>query len=340
MCSSDLATEVSALPHAINQHILRGRVKKKLSGMLHTKHKLPLNALRVFESVGRLRQMKRAAEELCITQSAVSQQVRKLENLLGIPLMQRTGSGLALTPPGARLLQDVTGALDSLVRATERVNPDDEMADLRVACPAGLASNWLVPRLGQFLGRYSGHQFRLEPIAIYPRTIPGEVDLAITYGKPPVSEDRVTRLGKSQLVPVASVELLGPDWNDTPDVEQVLRHTLIHSDDGTEWRGWFQLAGAEGARASSNIYLGAGYHMIVDAVRQGLGIGLLARRFIENDLAAGSMAVVHSGAQLEPEHYYVVRPDEPYRSATSRAFECWLYEQWDQTREATMTRAP
>lgn len=302
--------------------------------MLRTKHSLPLNALRVFEAVGRHGQMKRAADELCVTQSAVSQQVRKLEDLLGVTLLQRTNTGLALTPPGARLLQDVSGALDNLVRATERVNRDDHVADLRLACPAGLASNWLVPRLGKFLEPYRGCELRLEPIAVYPRVIPGELDLAISYGKPPVSEERVTRLGKSQLIPVASADLLGRGSRDPLDFEFILRHTLIHADDGAEWRLWFQLAGAEGAHSSSNIYLGAGYHMIVDAVRRGLGIGLLERRFIETDLAAGHMAVVHDGAQLEPEHYYVVRPEESFRSAAGRAFESWLYDQWDRAGDA------
>jgi LysR family glycine cleavage system transcriptional activator len=301
--------------------------------MWRAKHNLPLNSLRVFEAVGRHGQMRRAAEELCVTQGAVSQQVRKLESLLGVTLLHRTNTGLALTPQGARLLRDVSSALDGLVRAAERVSRNDQVAELRVVCPAGLASNWLVPRLGQFLERYRGHEFWLEPIAIYPRVIPADVDLAITYGKPPVSEERVTRLGKSQLIPVASAELVGADRSDAPDVNFILSHTLIHADDGAEWRLWLELAGAEGARSASNIYLSAGYHMIVDAVRRGLGIGLLARRFIEKDLAAGHMVVVHGGMQLEPEHYYVVRPEDAYRSATGRAFESWLYEQWDLSAE-------
>jgi len=299
--------------------------------MLHTKQKLPLNALRAFEAVGRHLHLKRAAAELCVTQSAVSQQIRKLEILLGVTLLQRTNTGLALTPPGARLLKDVSGALDNLVRATERVTLDNEVAELRIACPAGLASNWLVPKLGEFLGKYRGHEFRLEPIPIYPRIIPSEVDLAITYGKPPVSEDRVTRLEKSQLLPVASTELVGADCKNAFDPSVFLKHTLIHADDGTEWRSWFRLVEAERTASASNLYLGAGYHMIVDAVRRGLGIGLLALRFIEHDVASGRVVILHGGAQLEPEHYYVVRPEDIYRSPAGRAFESWFYEKWNET---------
>lgn len=299
--------------------------------MLHTKQRLPLNALRAFEAVGRHLHMKHAADELCVTQSAVSQQVRKLEILLGVALLQRTNTGLALTPPGARLLSDVSGALDHLVRATERVTPSNEIAELRIACSAGLASNWLVPKLGEFLRNYREHEFRLEPIPVYPRSIPSEVDLAITYGKPPVSEDRVTRLEKSQLLPVVSAELVGAGGKNELSPSVFPQHTLIHADDGTEWRSWFRLVGADSEISSSNLYLGAGYHMVVDAVRRGLGIGLLALRFIEEDVVSGRLLVVHGGAQLEPEHYYVVRPEDAYRSPAGHAFEAWFYEKWNET---------
>jgi LysR family glycine cleavage system transcriptional activator len=303
--------------------------------MLHTKQQLPLNALRAFEAVGRHLHMRHAAEELCVTHSAVSQQVRKLEDLLGVPLLQRRNTGLALTPAGGRLLRDISAALDGLVRATERVSLDAAVAELRVACPAGLASNWLLPKLDGFLSAYREYEFKLDPIRVFPHDIPGDVDLAITYGKPPVSEDRVTRLAKSPLLPVASTDLMRAMGGAVVPVEELQRQTLLHADDGAEWRLWFRQIGLDGVRAASNLYLSAGYHMIVDAVRRGTGIGLLARRFIESDLEAGRVRIVHHGAQLEPEHYYVVRPEDAYRSAAGRALESWIYAQWDVCSDAT-----
>jgi LysR family glycine cleavage system transcriptional activator len=297
--------------------------------MLHTKQQLPLNALRAFEAVGRHLHMRHAAEELCVTHSAVSQQVRKLEDLLGVALLQRRNTGLALTPAGGRLLRDVSAGLDGLVRATERVSLDAAVAELRVACSAGLASNWLLPKLDDFLAGYPKYEFKLDPIRVFPHDIPGDVDLAITYGKPPVSDDRVTRLAKSPLLPVASPDLVHALGGAVVSLDKLRDQTLIHADDGAEWRLWFRQVGLEGTRASRNLYLSAGYHMIVDAVRRGVGVGLLARRFIENDLAAGRVRIVHHGAQLEPEHYYVVRPEETYRSAAARALESWIYAQWN-----------
>jgi len=273
--------------------------------------------------------MRHAAEELCVTHSAVSQQVRKLEDLLGITLLHRRNTGLALTPAGARLLRDTSAALDGLVRAAERVSLDAEVAELRVACPPGLASNWLLPKLDDFLAAYREYEFKLDPIAVFPHDIPGDVDLAVTYGKPAVSADRITRLSKSPLLPVASPELIRAIGDPVVPLEKLRDQTLIHADDGAEWRMWFRQMSVERPRAKSNLYLSAGYHMIVDAVKRGTGIGLLARRFIEKDLEAGRVRIIKHGARLEPEHYYVVRPEEAYRTAAGRALETWIYAQWD-----------
>jgi DNA-binding transcriptional LysR family regulator len=68
--------------------------------------------------------------------------------------------------------------------------------------------------------------------------------------------------------------------------------------------------------------------VVLDSVRRGLGIGLLAKRFIEEDLATGRLTVIHTEAAFEPEHYYVTRPEEKYRSAAARDFESWFYTMW------------
>ena len=181
--------------------------------MIRSKQKLPLNALRTFEAVGRHQHMRRAADELCVTHSAVSQQVRNLESLLGVVLLERKNTGLALTPSGGRLLQDISSTLDDMVMAIDRVTGDNEEVDLRIACSSGLASNWLIPKLGDFLRHYPGYSFQLISLPVYPQEIPTDIDLCISYGKPPVSEERVSRLEKSPLVPVGSAKLFGGNLN-------------------------------------------------------------------------------------------------------------------------------
>lgn len=292
------------------------------------KRRLPLNALRAFEAAGRHLHMRRAAEEMCVSHSAISQQVRKLESLLGVQLLERTNKGLQLTPPGSRLLIDLSSTLDNLVRATANVAPDSDAAELRIACAAGVAGNWLLPNLNNFLSEYDSFDVRIDSIPIYPTEIPSDVDLAITYGKPPINEERITQLAGSRLLAVCSPELLADLDKNRSTLNQLSRHTLIHADDGSEWRQWFRMVGAEGLRNSRNLYLSSGYHVILDSARRGLGVGLIAKRFIENDIDSGKLVVLTNESRFEPEHYYVVRPAETRRSQAGRMFEQWLYNHW------------
>lgn len=298
--------------------------------MIRSKQKLPLNALRTFEAVGRHLHMRRAADELCVTHSAVSQQVRNLESLLGVTLLERKNTGLSLTPLGGRLLQDISSTLDDLVRAIGGVTGDNEAVDLRIACSSGLASNWLIPNLGDFLRHYPGYSFQLISLPVYPQEIPSDIDLSISYGKPPVSEERVKRLEKAPLVPVGSAKLFGGNLQSKMEAEKLTRYTLIHADDGTEWRDWFRLTNVENIKAERNLYLGTGYHNVLDSIRHGLGIGLMAKRFIEKDLASGRLTVIHTETTFQPEYYYVTHPEEEYQSAAGRDFESWLYALWQQ----------
>ncbi len=294
------------------------------------KRLLPLNALRAFEAAGRHLHMRRAAEELCVSHSAISQQVRKLESMLEVPLFERSNRGLLLTAAGNRLLHDLTTALDSLVRATTSVARDSKAAELHVACAAGVATNWLVPNLSDFLQSYEDYDVRLDPIAVYPKEVPSDVDLAVTYGKPPVSEDRITRLSGSQLLPICCPDLMSDMDRSRSILDQLSRHTLLHADDGSEWQQWFRIAGAEGLCGRRNLYLNTGYHLILDCIRRGLGIGLIAKRFIEREIADGSLIVLQKETLFEPGYYYVVRPAEPYRSQAGRDFEQWVYKRWNQ----------
>lgn len=292
------------------------------------KRHLPLNALRAFEAAGRHLHMRHAAEEMCVSHSAVSQQVRKLESLLEVQLFERTNKGLQLTPPGSRLLDDLSHSLDNLVRATSNVTPDSEAAELRIASAAGVACNWLLPNISDFLCEYEAFEVRIDSIPIYPTEIPSNVDLAITYGKPPISEDRVSQLPGSGLLPVCSPNLIGKSDRSRSILDQLSRYPLIHADGGNEWAQWLRMAGADGLRNNRNLYLSTGYHIILDCVRRGLGIGLIAKRFIKNDIDAGQLIVLSNESKFEPEHYYVVRPAETVRSQAGRTFERWLFERW------------
>ena len=293
------------------------------------KRNLPLNALRAFEAVGRHLHMRKAAEEMCISHSAISQQIRKLEAALEAPLLERTNKGLQLTPAGGHLHKEVTEALEKLTTATLNTLPDSESVVLRIGCAYGLCSNWLAPKLESFLESYPTFRVKVDTIPVLPKSVPSEFDLIISYGKPPVSNDRVTRLAPSPLVPVSHSGLfeglrppVGP--------ELVASHTLLHVDDGEEWKNWFAQAGHEGLTSQRNLLL-AGYGLVIDAVRRGAGVGLLEKRWIENELETDQLTVLSDKAIHQPENYFIVRPEESLRTQAGRQFDQWLQEQWEQS---------
>ncbi len=114
------------------------------------KRNLPLNALRAFESVGRHLHMRSASEEMCVSHSAISQQIRKLESILEVQLFERTSKGLELTPVGDHLLQEVRNSLDRLLKATYSIDSHSDKGLITIASVPGFAANWLVPFLGDF----------------------------------------------------------------------------------------------------------------------------------------------------------------------------------------------
>src|SRR5438445_10319312 len=124
----------------------------------------PLGALRTFEAIARHLSFTRAAEELALTQSAVSHQIRALEEHLGTRLFQRLHRGIELAADGRTLLEGVRAGLDSVLLASERVRNQHRMGVLTVAAPAAFAIGWLVPRLGRFAALHPEIEVRIAAI--------------------------------------------------------------------------------------------------------------------------------------------------------------------------------
>ncbi len=142
---------------------------------------LPLNGLRTFEVVARERNMTSAAEELNITHSAVSQQIRKLEDALATKLFDRRRKPLGLTAKGEELLASVSKGLDILTRGTEETCSGEIEGELEICCIPGLGSNWFVPVLGEFLSTYDKVRVQVSTDHWHHPTQLKKVDLALSY---------------------------------------------------------------------------------------------------------------------------------------------------------------
>jgi LysR family glycine cleavage system transcriptional activator len=284
--------------------------------------------LRAFEAVARLLSFRKAAEELCVTKSAVSHQVQALEDFLGVRLLSRGGREISLTKSGQAFLPEVQTALDRLAAAVTRLRPRASDRPLTISLLPTFAVRWLIPRLADFHRRHPEIDVRLDTsleAVDFART---DVDVAVRYGRgdwPGLHRDRL--LAES-LLPVCSPSLLeGPVPLKRP--QDLMRHTLLHnSSHPEEWRLWLTAAGVTGVdldRGPSFAYS----ELLLRAAAEGLGVALARRHLIEADLAAGTLVAPFEFAYQRGCRYWLVCPPEALRDPRVAAFREWLLGQID-----------
>ena len=201
-----------------------------------------LAALRTFECAARHAHFGRAAAELCVTDSAVSHQIRQLEEQLGVSLFIREGRQIRPTMAAGRLMQSLQQAFELIGDACDELRDPSSLAVLRLAVTAELAQKWLMSRLTDFYARYPHITLHLyeQPI---DATAPGEdIDLAITYGTGRGGQQCVFRPAVApppalQFFPVCSPGLFNQGTLKAP--RDLARHCLLHDDqDGKTWTAW------------------------------------------------------------------------------------------------------
>jgi len=282
--------------------------------------------LRAFEAAARLQSFSLAAHELHLTPSAISHQVRALEEGFGRALFVRSHRRVELTVQGRRLFESLARVLDALEACCAEVNLAPSGQVLSVYCAPSFAVKWLGPRLPDFMKEHPGITIRLssgaEPLDL---TQARQVDVAITYGdalqRPGVE---VTPLGKERIVPLCSPSLKDRrrSWK-----ELISELTLIDSTvSQVTWRDWFAMNGLPmPARARPSFDRGA---LSVSAAVDGMGVALETTRFAERELARGdlvelgAMAFKHIDREM---HFFSQRINEKQVDKVKR-FKQWLLE--------------
>ena len=168
----------------------------------------PLNALKAFEAAARHESFTRAAEELCVTQGAVSHQVKALEVELGLKLFNRERQGLAITEAGRSYFEVIRDVLDRIAAGTERLLQRQSAGTLTVSTSPNFAAKWLVHRLGRFAESHPGIDLRVSASLHHVDFVREDVDLAIRHGNGEASGLHVTRLCAEELAVVCSPKLL------------------------------------------------------------------------------------------------------------------------------------
>src|SRR6059058_1856105 len=206
----------------------------------------PLNALKVFEAAARHESFTRAAEELCVTQGAVSHQVKALEAELAIKLFNRERQRLLITEAGRDYLTVVRDALDRIAVGTERLLQRQNAGVLTVSTSPDFAAKWLVHRLGHFAEAHTGIDLRVSAALHHVDFAREEVDLAVRHGDGNWPGLDVIRLSTEELFAVCSPKLL--DRIKTPS--DLLNLPLLHFEDRSNWARWFEAAGILASGAS------------------------------------------------------------------------------------------
>ena len=283
-----------------------------------------LNGLRAFEAAARHLSFTRAAAELNVTQTAISHQIRRLEDQLGKRLFLRRNRTLLLTREAQDYLPAVRSAFDDLRRATARLRRPEREGLLTVSTTASLATKWLVPRVASFQEAHPGIEVRLTTSPHLVDFQREEVDMAVRYGRGNWLGLRTQWLMAEDIFPVCSPSLLhGPKSLGRP--EDLAHHTLLHTTVGREdWQLWLTAAGLPVSLALRRGLSFDQPFMALQAAMEGLGVALGRSRLVDADIAAGRLAVPFDVVLPVDAGYYVVAPEETADTKKIVLFRDWL----------------
>ncbi len=285
----------------------------------------PLNAVRAYEAAARLGSFTRAAEELCVTQTAVSHQVKRLEAWLGRALFLRQGHQLTLTAEGRAYLRELGPLLDQLALATSRLLGDGMDGVLKVSVLPSFASRWLVPRLPDFHRLHPGVELQLNVSLKLERIGAGGFDLGIRSGLGDWPGLRAELLSTEWLSPVCAPSLLQgePGLRSPADLRH---HRLLQETPRDLWARWLALAGVTGVQARA----GRGFSdssLLLQAAAHGDGVAI-GRLFLAwDDLRAGRLVQPFQPALRNDYSYWLVTPRTAETGPRAEAFRRWVLAQ-------------
>ncbi|MCG6890436.1 MAG: transcriptional regulator GcvA [Gammaproteobacteria bacterium] len=282
----------------------------------------PLNSLKSFEAAGRLLSFTAAANELSVTQAAISHQIKVIEDFLGVALFDRYPRRLALTEPGRRLLPEVIEAFDRVSLAVAAISQEQYSNVLSVRLAPSFAAKWLSPRLKYFWLQYPEIDLRLYHAHAAVDFEREEIDIAVTYGKGDWPGVIVEKLLSLDFFPVCSPAFLS---NDKPltDVANLRYYALLHDADYECWCDWLTLAGIEDIDANRGTVIDD-TNVLIQAAIDGQGIALGSTTFVEDLLESGRLVKPFDVSLVNEFAYYVVYPEAHLKNPAVRAFKEWL----------------
>jgi LysR family glycine cleavage system transcriptional activator len=296
-----------------------------------------LNALRAFEAAARHLSFVAAADELNVTPSAISQQIRALEEYLNVPLFVRSKVGITLTSQAQAAYPDIRDGLQRLAQALGALRGSGEDRLVTMTAPPSFAGKWLLPRIDRFREKYPEFDIRLDTSDRLVDFAAEGIDLGVRYGLGGYVGLLTDKLFDEEVLPVCSPTLL--PVNQSASAEWLGTMTLIHdttSDfDPTfpTWRSWLlargmtQIDHSRGLRMNSSV-------LAIQAAIDAQGVALARSVIVNGDLTAGRLIKPFESIERTSCAYYIVYPREALGTRKVRVLREWLLEEASDSRRS------
>jgi LysR family transcriptional regulator, glycine cleavage system transcriptional activator len=310
----------------------------------------PLNSLRAFEATARHLSFKKAGDELAVTPTAISHQIKGLEDYLGFPLFRRLTRAIELTGEGRAMLPKVREGLECFAAAIENTRVREYSGNLLIAAPPAFATRWLIRRLPEFSLLYPEIRLHLSAsvAAIDPRDAVGAsgmegldvrsetTSIAIRFGRGHYPACRVDRLFSPVYTAVCS-PLLNSGGQALSSPEDLARHVLLHDETVPElmtrptWAEWMREAGVVGLDPDAGMHF-SDPALVLSAAIDGVGVALASKVLVDAELRAGRLIAPFEAVIRRPQAYFLVAPEALAERPIVRVFRDWLLKEVSQVR--------
>ncbi|MFC3095938.1 transcriptional regulator GcvA [Alteromonas sediminis] len=285
----------------------------------------PLNSLKAFEAAARHLSFTKAADELFVTQAAVSHQIKALEEYLSMKLFLRRNRTLLLTEEGQAYYLDLKEIFKALQDATDKLLAKGSKGAITVATPPSFASQWLVPRISQFSSQNPDIDVRIKAVDFDEGFLTDDIDVAIYYGKGRWSGVQADKLHSEFLTPMCSPTLLqmGKPLRDLFDLKN---HVLLHDSSRAMWNTWLKHFKVNGINVNQGPVFSHSM-MVLQAAALGQGIALGNTVLARPELEAGRLVVPFAERLESKEAYYMVCDPQHMDLGKITTFKQWMQSQ-------------
>ncbi|MBN7822007.1 transcriptional regulator GcvA [Bowmanella sp. Y26] len=291
----------------------------------------PLNSLKAFEAAARHLSFTRAADELFVTQAAVSHQIKALEEFLGIKLFLRKNRSLLLTEEGQGYYLDIKDIFSSLQDATQRLLARGAKGAITVALPPSFAIQWLVPRIHKFSAQYPDIDVRIKAVDFDEGHLTDDVDVAIYYGRGKWPGLQADKLHTEYLTPICSPLLFQSD-KPLDTLDDLRYHQLLHDASREPWKNWIREFNVLGVNVNQGPIFSHSM-LVLQAAALGQGIALGHSVLARPEIQAGRLICPFPEKLITKNAYYVVCHESQAELGKIATFRDWVLTQVKEEQE-------